>query len=123
MNARPRSCGPALWAAVAAVVFTTGCGAKSTTRPIIKPNPSSRSWQDLHLTTSYAQTNALADFHDELYVGGVFFDAAGWPRSSFLAWNGSVWRLVGGQPNGDVTALAVHGDRLYAGGTFTHARY
>src|SRR5881296_381388 len=42
MNARPRSCGPALWAALAAVVFTTGCGAKSTTRPIIKPNPSSR---------------------------------------------------------------------------------
>jgi hypothetical protein len=115
--------GSALCAALAAIVFAAGCGAKSTTRPIIQPNPSSRSWQDLHLTTSYAQANALADFHGELYAGGVFFDAAGWPRSSFLAWNGSVWRLVGGQPNGDVMALAVHGDRLYAGGTFTQAGY
>ena len=48
-------------------------------------------------------------------VGGV-------ANTSYIArWNGSVWSALGTGMNGSVTALAVSGTNLYAGGSFTIA--
>ena len=113
-----------LAALLAAGAISSGCGGKSATAPAITQRPpQSGTWQNLHLTSSFASATALADFGGELLAGGEFFDAAGWPHSSFVAWNGSLWRLAGPQPNSEILALAVYGDRLYAGGVFTQAGY
>ncbi len=121
----PRASCPARWLALtclAAAGLSSGCGT-TTTGPSFRPSVASHTWQDLHLTTSFAQANALARFNGELYAAGEFFDAAGWPRSSFVAWNNALWRLAGAQPNGEVYALVEFGGRLYAGGSFTQASY
>ncbi|HUR15709.1 MAG TPA: hypothetical protein VMZ33_00360 [Candidatus Limnocylindrales bacterium] len=71
-----------------------------------------------------AATYDLAVMDDDLYVAGSFLNAAGIPQADNLArWDGAAWSAVGGYHgngvfNGFVAALAVSGDRLYAGGSF-----
>ncbi|MDW8390560.1 MAG: hypothetical protein RMK84_10590 [Oscillochloridaceae bacterium] len=70
---------------------------------------------------------ALAMNGSHLYVGGRFTDAAGIPEADYVArWDGSSWSALGGSGgngalNDTVTALAVNGGDVYAGGWFTDA--
>jgi hypothetical protein len=72
--------------------------------------------------------DALAVSGTDLYVGGLFTDAAGIPEADYVAkWNGSVWSALGSNGSGDgalnaaVWAFAVHDGDLYIGGYFTDA--
>jgi hypothetical protein len=63
-----------------------------------------------------------------LYVGGSFTNAAGIATADHLArWDGSSWSAMGsngagdGAFNGSVNQIAISGDSIYIGGTFTNA--
>jgi hypothetical protein len=67
---------------------------------------------------------ALAVSGSTLYAGGDFTSAGGSAANDIAQWNGSSWSPLGPGIGGDeygsyVTALAVSGGTLYAGGTFT----
>jgi hypothetical protein len=62
---------------------------------------------------------SVVDASGNLYIGGSFI-AVGDTKANFIAkWNGSIWSALGSGVNGIVSALAVSGSDLYAGGTFT----
>ena len=70
--------------------------------------------------------SALAATPGALYVGGEFTDAGGIPDADRIAtWNGSTWSAVSSSTsqisNGRVSAIAVSGGKVYAGGTFQNA--
>jgi hypothetical protein len=70
--------------------------------------------------------SALAVAPGALYVGGEFTDAGGIPAADRIAtWNGSSWSAVSSSTeqiqNGRVSAIAVSGGKVYAGGNFTDA--
>jgi hypothetical protein len=88
----------------------------ANTNGAIGPSPDSPS----------ASVFALAASGNDLYVGGVFLDAAGIPYADDIAkWDGSAWSALGSRgddgailgPAG-VYALAMSGTDLYAGGSF-----
>src|SRR5688572_5498365 len=59
-----------------------------------------------------------------IYVGGKFTDAGGKVNADRIAtWNGSNWNAVSSSTEqittGEVFAIAVTGNKVYAGGTFT----
>jgi hypothetical protein len=72
---------------------------------------------------------ALAAHGRELYAGGEFTMAGGKPANRIAKWDGERWSALGAGVDGckdlscapAVYALAVHGDRLYAGGRFSKA--
>jgi hypothetical protein len=70
---------------------------------------------------------ALALNGTDLYAGGNFTAAGGLPANGIAKWDGSVWSplssgMAGPVPYyGEVSALAVSGTNLYAGGYFTNA--
>ena len=62
----------------------------------------------------------------DVYVGGLFYDAAGIPEADMLArWTGSAWTAVGSNGSGDgalnneVNAIALSGSDVYVAGDFT----
>ncbi|HMJ03031.1 MAG TPA: hypothetical protein VK506_08810, partial [Conexibacter sp.] len=70
--------------------------------------------------------SALAATPGALYVGGEFTDAGGIPDADRIAkWNGTSWSAVSSSTsqisNGRVSAIAVSGGKLYAGGSFQNA--
>lgn len=79
------------------------------------------------------QVHALALYDDgagvQLYAGGSFTEAGGQPARGLAAWDGQMWREVGGGVSGGiepiVRALHVHdygsGPALFVGGAFTQA--
>jgi hypothetical protein len=70
---------------------------------------------------------AVVDDSGNLYIGGSFSIAGNAPANNIAKWNGSSWAALGsgmrGGPNNQtvVSALAVSGGDLYAGGGFTVA--
>jgi hypothetical protein len=73
---------------------------------------------------------AIAVSGDDVYVGGIFEDAAGIPAADKLAkWDGHGWSAVGADASGPgpievtggIEALAVSGADLYVGGYFDDA--
>jgi hypothetical protein len=72
---------------------------------------------------------AIAVSGSNVYVGGLFTNAAGIPQADKVAkWNGSTWSALGSNAAGDdgalndsVTALAVSGTDVYVGGWFQNA--
>ena len=69
---------------------------------------------------------ALAVSGSDLYVGGAFTTAGGSAANSIAKWDGSSWSalgsgLSGGEYGPRVSALAVSGNDVYAGGSFTTA--
>jgi hypothetical protein len=69
---------------------------------------------------------ALAVSGTDLYAGGVFTSAGGTAANYIAKWNGSAWSRLGSGMGGGggspyVSALAVCGTDLYAGGYFTTA--
>jgi hypothetical protein len=74
----------------------------------------------------YTTVNALAISGTNLYAGGNFTAAGGVPVNYIAQWDGSAWSPLGSGVNtfwrsGKVSALAVSGNSLYAGGFFTMA--
>jgi hypothetical protein len=75
----------------------------------------------------YGQVFALAVSGTNLYAGGRFSTAGGVPANHIAKWDGRAWSALGagmsGGFSGDpcVSALAVSGTNLYAGGDFTSA--
>jgi trimeric autotransporter adhesin len=68
----------------------------------------------------------LAVDGEQLYVGGSFVEAGGIPVNRVGRWNGSQWASIGeGDENGldgsHAQSLAVEGNRIYVGGSFTRA--
>ncbi len=69
---------------------------------------------------------ALVVSGSNLYAGGVFTTAGGSAANRIAKWNGNSWSALGsgmngGHPYSYVSALAVSGSDLYAGGFFTTA--
>jgi len=73
------------------------------------------------------EVHALAVSGSDLYAGGSFMTAGGNPASRIAKWNGSSWSALGSgigiteADGSSVSALAVSGTGLYAGGYFTTA--
>jgi hypothetical protein len=70
--------------------------------------------------------SALAVTSGVLFVGGGFTDAGGIPAADRIAtWNGSSWSAVSSPAsqisNGVVSAIAVSGGKVFAGGSFQNA--
>jgi len=110
--------------------FTTAGG--SAANNIAKWNGSS--WSALGSGIMAPETyyreivNALAVSGNDLYAGGYFTNAGGSAANSIAKWNGSSWSALGSGMGGGpsyasplVSALAVSGSELYAGGNFTTA--
>lgn len=69
---------------------------------------------------------AVASFQGIIYAAGMFTRAVGeyggWQQVNHIAkWNGTTWSGVGGGLDGPGFALAVVGQDLYVGGSFTNA--
>jgi len=79
------------------------------------------------LDGGFATVSALAVLGSNLYAGGIFTAAGGNPANYIAKWDGNSWSALGsgmggsGSTLGYVTALAVLGSDLYAGGYFTTA--
>ena len=107
--------------------FTTAGG--SPANNIAKWNGSSWSALGSGIGISYADVHALAVSGSELYVGGSFTTAGGSPASRIAKWDESSWSTLGSGMVGSsltdyypsMSALAVSGSDLYAGGSFAIA--
>jgi len=76
--------------------------------------------------SSFHSVSALAVSGTNLYAGGFFNTAGGVPANYIARWNGSAWSALGSGMGSvlsspSVSALAVSGTNLYAGGYFTSA--
>lgn len=63
--------------------------------------------------------NAITSWGDDLFVGGSFDLAGGWPASNVAIWDGSSWRPAGAGLNGTVVQILEYNGRLVATGGFT----
>jgi hypothetical protein len=78
------------------------------------------SWQPVPgLSGGWGGIGTMAVYNGELYVGGGFTS----PCKGIAKWNGSTWSDVGGSVTnsglGDVFAMNVHNNNLYAAGQFS----
>ncbi|HEX5221291.1 MAG TPA: hypothetical protein VFZ59_17135 [Verrucomicrobiae bacterium] len=64
---------------------------------------------------------AFARYGDDLYVGGSFTRAGEATSSKIAKWTGTNWSALGTGMNGDVSAIAVSSNWVYAAGAFTNA--
>jgi hypothetical protein len=79
-------------------------------------------WSSLGTGTANGVTGfiqALAVVGTDVYVGGRLTQAGGAPVLNLAKWNGTAWSGLGTGANNTVSALAISGGRVYAGGTFT----
>ena len=111
----------------------TAVGGDTNANQIAQWNGSSWSALGSGMNGSWSGGNgdvlALAVSGSTLYAGGGFTTAGGNSATGIAQWNGSSWSALGSGisgPGGDgdgpyVSALAVSGSTLYAGGDFTSA--
>jgi hypothetical protein len=76
---------------------------------------------------TYPAVEALAVFGSDVYAGGYLTIVGGSGANSIAKWNGNSWTALGSGIGGPsdaypfVSALAVSGSGVYAGGYFTAA--
>ena len=68
--------------------------------------------------TNRPKVAALCEYHGRLVVAGLFNTAGGLNVSNIARWDGAVWSSGNGAFDGEVDALCVYNDDLYAGGYF-----
>lgn len=66
----------------------------------------------------YSAVHALAVSGTNVYVGGEFKRAGTTGATNIAKWNGSRWSALGSGMSDRVSALAISGSSLYAGGSF-----
>lgn len=74
--------------------------------------------------TSWATTNALAEFKGDLIVGGLFSEISGVSANSIARWDGKSWHALGfgvGGHQPQIFALGIYDGELIAGGQFQTA--
>ncbi|MGD1044155.1 MAG: SdrD B-like domain-containing protein [Bacteroidota bacterium] len=109
-------------------IFAAGSAGKC--KPSVQDSCSTKAWSPLGTGINNGTNGevwALAVIGSDLYVGGNFTTAGSNTVNHIAKWNGSSWSpLISSSTsvngiNGMVTALAVIGTDLYAGGWFTTA--
>jgi hypothetical protein len=60
--------------------------------------------------------SAITFSSGDVYAGGYLTESGGTPLNNVARWDGSSWSALGAGRNEPVTALAMHGGHLYAGG-------
>jgi len=81
---------------------------------------SAQSWSPLSSGVE-GNVSAMAEYHNELFVGGQFTKAGNINVSNIAKWDGVKWSPVGSGFNAAVTSMCVYSGELYLGGTFTMA--
>src|SRR6266567_3514669 len=122
-------------------VIATADGAHGVTRPTmlvvlvndaeavypvrIDPTFSDANWISMggFLGADGAVNAAVVDGSGNLYIGGYFTVVRDVFANNIAKWNGSAWSALGSGVNGSVSALAVSGTDLYAGGFFGVAKW
>src|SRR5439155_1391387 len=86
------------------------------------------SWSALGSGFSEGDLRSLAVSGNNVYAGGYFVTAGGVPANYIAKWDGSSWSSLGSGVSGSlgsfsagVSALAISGSDLYAGGPFSAA--
>src|SRR5579885_1083625 len=64
--------------------------------------------------SSFTNVSALFVYDTKLYAGGAFNRAGDKQCNHIAVWNGTVWDSLSTGMNGDVLALAVYNNELYA---------
>src|SRR6266851_8127610 len=88
----------------------------------IDPTFSDANWISMNPSIPGADSTvyaAVVDVSGNLYIGGSFTVVGGVIANSIAKWNGSSWTALDSGMNSYVSALAVSGSDLYAGGYFT----
>lgn len=63
--------------------------------------------------------SSITSFNGNIIAGGAFASAGGVSATNVAMWNGTGWQAMSSGLDGEVLALAVYNNELYAGGTFT----
>jgi hypothetical protein len=107
------------------LLLACGSGRHASTPPAQAPaNPATGSWSGAYglpgLNGFGSRANVLVkDAHGQLFVGGIFDDAAGVPAANVARWDGTSWHALGAGLPGQVNALLFAPDgSLWAGGSF-----
>lgn len=64
---------------------------------------------------------AVDTINNELYIGGSFSIAGGYPATGIAKWDGTTWKTVGEGISGEVRSLLFFNGELYAAGWFDTA--
>ncbi|MCX6048508.1 MAG: hypothetical protein NT075_25675 [Chloroflexi bacterium] len=88
-----------------------------------------KAWQALgngvQWSSILGRINAIAVGNDQrIYVGGYFTNLGGQPITNVAVWDGARWSALGdglGTSSDEVFAVAIHGDEVYFGGSFSKA--
>jgi len=97
--------------------------------PVFSPQALTYTWENLGTGVEgvlNGSVNAIAISGTDVFVGGSFTDAGGVPGANRIArWDGTSWNALGTGITGGffpaVYAIAISGNDVYVGGSFTNA--
>ncbi|MGD0711878.1 MAG: PKD domain-containing protein [Bacteroidales bacterium] len=81
---------------------------------------SAQSWSPLGYGVD-GNVSAMAEYHNELYVGGQFTKAGNINVSNIAKWDGIKWFAVASGVDASITSMCVYSGELYLGGNFIMA--